>query len=186
MKIIYKVLWSVFILLSIATEAKEGMWLPMFLQQLNESEMQAMGLELTAEDIYSINNGSLKDAIVHFGGGCTAEIISGEGLLLTNHHCGYGQIQSHSTVENDYLTNGFWAKDSSEELSNKGLTATFIKYMKEVTQDVLKNQSAQMSETSRKKMIASIGDSLIALETEGTHFEALIKPFLKEIDISCL
>ena len=179
MKIIYKVLWSVFILLSIATEAKEGMWLPMFLQQLNESEMQAMGLELTAEDIYSINNGSLKDAIVHFGGGCTAEIISGEGLLLTNHHCGYGQIQSHSTVENDYLTNGFWAKDSSEELSNKGLTATFIKYMKEVTQDVLKNQSAQMSETSRKKMIASIGDSLIALETEGTHFEALIKPFFK-------
>ena len=179
MKIIYKVLLSVFILLSIATEAKEGMWLPMFLQQLNESEMQAMGLELTAEDIYSINNGSLKDAVVHFGGGCTAEIISGEGLLLTNHHCGYGQIQSHSTLENDYLTNGFWAKDSSEELSNKGLTATFIKYMKEVTQDVLKNQSAQMSESARKKMIASIGDSLIALEIEGTHFEALIKPFFK-------
>ena len=147
------------------TGAKEGMWLPMFLQQLNEAEMQAMGLELTAEDIYSINNGSLKDAIVHFGGGCTAEIISTEGLLLTNHHCGYGQIQSHSSVENDYLTNGFWAKDQTEELTNKGLTATFIKYMKEVTAEILANVTAEMSENQRKELIKSIGDSLIALET---------------------
>lgn len=163
----------------INTVAKEGMWLPMFLQQLNEAEMQAMGLELTADDIYSINNGSLKDAIVHFGGGCTAEIISAEGLLLTNHHCGYGQIQSHSSVDNDYLTNGFWAKDQTEELTNKGLTATFIKYMKEVTAQVLANETDEMSENQRKDMIKSLGDSLIASEIEGTHYEASIKPFFK-------
>ena len=155
------------------------MWLPMFLQQLNEAEMHAMGLELSAEDIYSINNGSLKDAIVHFGGGCTAEIISSEGLLLTNHHCGYGQIQSHSSVDNDYLTNGFWAKDQTEELTNKGLTATFIKYMKEVTVEVLANETDNMSENQRKEMIKTVGDSLIAIEIEGTHYEASIKPFFK-------
>lgn len=161
------------------TLAKEGMWLPMFLKQLNEAEMQAMGLKLTAEDIYSINNGSLKDAIVHFGGGCTAEIISNQGLLLTNHHCGYGQIQSHSSLENDYLTDGFWAKDQKEELINKGLTATFIKYMREVTSEVLANETNQMSENERKAMIKSIGDSLIASEIDGTHYEASIKPFFK-------
>ena len=162
------------------------MWLPIFLQQLNEAEMQAMGLELSAEDIYSINNGSLKDAIVHFGGGCTAEIISAEGLLLTNHHCGYGQIQSHSSVDNDYLTNGFWAKNKTEELINKGLTATFIKYMKEVTAEVLANDNAEMSENQRKELIKFIGDSLIAIEIEGTHYEASIKPFLKETVTLCL
>jgi len=166
-------------LCSLNMVAKEGMWLPMFLQQLNEAEMQAMGLELTAEDIYSINNGSLKDAIVHFGGGCTAEIISGEGLLLTNHHCGYSQIQSHSSVEHDYLSNGFWAKDRSEELTNKGLTATFIKYMKEVTADVLANENAEMTEAERREMIKALGDSLISTEIEGTHYEAMIKPFFK-------
>ncbi len=170
---------SALLLISASVVAKEGMWLPMFLQQLNEAEMQAMGLELTAEDIYSINNGSLKDAIVHFGGGCTAEMISSEGLLLTNHHCGYGQIQEHSSVENDYLTNGFWAKDKASELSNKGLTATFIKYMKEVTSEVLAKQTVGMTEAERKEMIKTIGDSLISLEVDGTHYEGLIKPFFK-------
>jgi len=179
MKNLKRTLLSILMLCSLNMVAKEGMWLPMFLQQLNEAEMQAMGLELTAEDIYSINNGSLKDAIVHFGGGCTAEIISGEGLLLTNHHCGYSQIQSHSSVEHDYLTNGFWAKDSSEELTNKGLTATFIKYMKEVTADVLANENAEMTEAERREMIKALGDSLITTEIEGTHYDAMIKPFFK-------
>jgi len=179
MKNLKRLFLSIFILCSLNASSKEGMWLPMFLQQLNLAEMQAMGLELTAEDIYSINNGSLKDAIVHFGGGCTAEVISGEGLLLTNHHCGYGQIQSHSSVENDYLSNGFWAKDRSEELTNEGLTATFIKYMKEVTSDVLANEIANMPEADRREMIKSLGDSLISVEIEGTHYEAMIKPFFK-------
>ncbi len=179
MKNLKRLFLSIFILCSLNASSKEGMWLPMFLQQLNFAEMQAMGLELTSEDIYSINNGSLKDAIVHFGGGCTAEVISGEGLLLTNHHCGYGQIQSHSTVENDYLSNGFWAKDRSEELTNEGLNATFIKYMKEVTSDVLANEIANMPEADRREMIKSLGDSLISVEIEGTHYEAIIKPFFK-------
>ena len=179
MKNLKRTLLSILMLCSLNMVAKEGMWLPMFLQQLNEAEMQAMGLELTAEDIYSINNGSLKDAIVHFGGGCTAEIISGEGLLLTNHHCGYSQIQSHSSVEHDYLSNGFWATDRTEELKNKGLTATFIKYMKEVTADVLANENADMTEAERREMIKTLGDSLISTEIEGTHYEAIIKPFFK-------
>ena len=98
---------------------------------------------------------------------------------MTNHHCGYGQIQSHSSVDNDYLTNGFWAKDQTEELTNIGLTATFIKYMKEVTDEVLANETAEMSEIQRKELIKSIGDSLIAIEIEGTHYEASIKPFFK-------
>ena len=94
-------------------QAKEGMWIPTLLN-LVEGDMQAMGLKLTAEDIYSINNSSLKDAVVHFNGGCTAEMVSSEGLLLTNHHCGYGQIQQHSSVDNDLLTNGFWAMSRDE------------------------------------------------------------------------
>ena len=87
-----------------------GMWIPSLLEGMNEQEMQLLGSKMTAEDIYSVNKSSLKDAIVHFNGGCTSEVISPNGLLLTNHHCGYGVIQSHSTVENDYLEDGFWAK----------------------------------------------------------------------------
>ena len=113
-------------------QAKEGMWIPTLLN-LVEGDMQAMGLKLTAEDIYSINNSSLKDAVVHFNGGCTAEMVSAEGLLLTNHHCGYGQIQQHSTVDNDLLTNGFWAMSRDEELPNPGLTCTFIDRIEDVT-----------------------------------------------------
>ena len=105
---------------------------------------------------------------------------------MTNHHCGYGQIQSHSSVDNDYLTNGFWAKDQTEELINKGLLATFIKYMKEVTVEVLANETDNMSENQRKEMIKVIGDSLITKEIEGTHYQASIKPFLKETVTLCL
>ena len=114
-------------LFSITTIADEGMWLPQLLQTMNEEDMIARGLKLTAEDLYSINNSSLKDAIVALNGGsCTAEMISSEGLLLTNHHCAYGQIQNHSSVENDYLKNGFWAMNKNEELANEGLTASFL------------------------------------------------------------
>src|SRR5690349_12579058 len=102
----------------------EGMWLPLYLKQLNEKDMQAKGFRLTADDIYSINKSSLKDAVVSLGGFCTAEIVSNEGLLLTNHHCGYDKIAEHSTVEHDYLKDGFWAKSRAEELPNPGLTAS--------------------------------------------------------------
>ena len=103
----FSIAFTLIFLLRLTGMAGEGMWIPMLLEQLNEKEMTDMGMRITADDIYSINESSMKDAIVLFGRGCTAEIISGEGLLLTNHHCGFGQIQKHSSVEHDYLTDGF-------------------------------------------------------------------------------
>ncbi len=123
--------------LTLTLRAAEGMWIPALLKSLNEKDMQAMGLKLTAEDIYSVNKSSLKDAIVLFGGGCTAEVISTQGLILTNHHCGFSQIQSHSSVEKDYLKDGFWAKSKDQELANPGLTATFIVRIEDVTAKIL-------------------------------------------------
>ncbi|MEM9824108.1 MAG: S46 family peptidase, partial [Bacteroidota bacterium] len=117
--------------------AGEGMWLPQLLKALNENEMQSLGMRMSAEDVYSVNQGSLKDAIVHFGGFCTSELISGSGLLLTNHHCGYGQIQRHTTLDNNYLKDGFWAKTKEEELPNPGLFATFIVRIEDVSEQIL-------------------------------------------------
>jgi len=131
----------------------EGMWLPFLIEKLNYEDMKRLGIKITAEDIYNVNNSSLKDAIVVFGGGCTGEIISNEGLILTNHHCGYGQIQAHSTVEHDYLTNGFWAKSKSEELPNPGLTVKFLVRMEDVSDIVLKDVNESMTETERNKTI---------------------------------
>ena len=111
-----------------------GMWIP---TELNEKEMKEMGMKISAKDIYNTEKPSIKDAVVQFNGGCTAEIISPKGLLLTNHHCGYGQIQAHSTVNNDYLADGFWAKNMGEELSNPGVTVDFIIDIKEVTSEIL-------------------------------------------------
>jgi len=116
--------------------AEEGMLIPSVISAF-ESDMKAKGMKLSAKDIYDVNNSSLKDAIMHFGGGCTAELVSGKGLLLTNHHCGYSQIQSHSSLEKDYLKNGFWAKNLNEELSNPGLTAARIVRIDDVTKSVL-------------------------------------------------
>ncbi len=158
-------------------QAKEGMWLPMLLKSLNESDMQRMGLKLSAEDIYSVNQSSLKDAIVSFGGFCTAEVISNQGLILTNHHCGYGKIQSHSSVENDYLTNGFWAKNFEEELKNPGLTATFIVRMEDVTDAVLAEMASEISTAERSKLIAQRIDSLVKKAIDSSHYDAYIKPF---------
>ncbi len=145
--------------------ADEGMWLPMLIQK-KIPQMQELGFRLTAEDIYSVNRACLKDAIVHFGGGCTGEVISAEGLLITNHHCGYGQIQAHSTVENDYLKDGFWARTRQEELPNKGLTVTFLRRMEDVTEQVLEGVTDQMSEMERQGVIeANIKE--ISRETLG-------------------
>ena len=118
-------------------EIQGGMWIPSLLEGVNETEMQLLGSKLTAKDIYDVNNSSLKDAIVHFNGGCTSEIISPNGLLLTNHHCGYGAIQSHSSVEHDYLKNGFWAKNYDEELANPSMSVTFIKRIEDVSRGFL-------------------------------------------------
>jgi len=155
---------------------KEGMWLPMLLKSLNETDMKGMGLKLSAEDIYSINQSSLKDAVVSFGGFCTGEMISDRGLILTNHHCGYGRIQAHSSVENDYLTDGYWAKNLSEELANPGLTATFIVRMEDVSQTVL-NGLTQTDQSEMEKIIRKRIDSITKEATQGTHYEAYIRPF---------
>ena len=138
MKIKRIVLTLTFVLSLISlNRAGEGMWIPLLLEQLNEKKMQSMGMKITAEDIYSINHSSMKDAIGRFGRGCTSVLVSEQGLLLTNHHCGYGYIQRHSSIENDYLTDGFWAMSMEEELPNPGLTVTFIVRMEDATEQVL-------------------------------------------------
>jgi len=159
--------------------AGEGMWIPMLLQQLNEKEMKEMGMNITAEDIYSVNHSSLKDAIVLFGRGCTADIISNQGLLLTNHHCGFGAIQRHSSIEHDYLTDGFWAMNQKEELSNPGLTVTLMISMKEVTDQVLEDVDNTMTEADRKAKIKENSDKLVEEFEADSEYKATIKPFFK-------
>lgn len=145
--------------------ADEGMWLPALISQ-RIADMQAKGLKLSAEDIYSVNKASLKDAVMLFGGGCTGELVSAEGLLFTNHHCGYSYIQKHSSVEHDYLKDGFWAMNRSEELPNKGLTVSFLQYMEDVTAKVLKGYSPQMTEQQRDSVIRANSRKLIAEATK--------------------
>ncbi len=130
-----------------------GMWIPSLLEGMNEEEMLLLGSKMTAEDIYSVNKSSLKDAIGHFGNGCTSEMISPKGLLLTNHHCGYGEIQSHSSVEHDYLKDGFWAKSMGEELANPGLTVTFIKRIDDVSAGVLAGVTEGMDEAAKAGLV---------------------------------
>ena len=132
--------------------ADEGMWLPALISQ-RIADMQAKGFRLDAEDIYSVNQASLKDAVVLFGGGCTGELVSDEGLLFTNHHCGYGYIQRHSSVEHDYLKDGFWAMNRSEELPNPGLTVRFLERMEDVTPQVLEGYDAKMDEETRAELV---------------------------------
>lgn len=157
--------------------AGEGMWIPMLLEQLNEPEMKSMGMRISAEDIYSINKSSLKDAILLFGRGCTAEIVSDQGLILTNHHCGFGQIQKHSSLEHDYLTTGFWAMDKSQELPNPGLSVTLLIRMDDVTLQVLEGVTPSMSEKERAAIIKTNMGKLEKSAVEGTSYNARIKPF---------
>jgi hypothetical protein len=165
------------ILTSTLATAHEGMWLPMLIKRLNYAEMQANGLNLTAEEIYDINNASIKDAIVSLGGFCTGEIISSQGLMLTNHHCGYDAIRSHSTVENDYLTDGFWAMTREEERTNPGLTAAILVRMEDVTDQVLAAMTDEMTEAQRAAKAKEIGDALAAEATEGTKHNAYVRSF---------
>lgn len=172
----YLVLILVILISRLSLTADEGMWLPHLLKQLNEKDMKSMGLKISADDIYSLNKSSMKDAIVLFGRGCTAEIISNQGLLLTNHHCGFGQIQDHSSLEKDYLKDGFWAMNQSEELPNPGLTVTFIVSMKDVTNELLNGIDATLSETERNELIAARSLDVVNKAKEGNHYEATIKP----------
>ncbi len=166
------------------TPPDEGMWLPMFVERLNYVDMQEMGLHLTAEEIYSINNSSLKDAIVGLSGStkpngyfCTAEVVSDQGLLFTNHHCGYDIIQQHSSVEHDYLKDGFWAMQKSEELVNDHLTASFLIRMENVTDSIVPFLSDTLSESARTTEIRKITKRLKKANSEDGKYNVVVKGF---------
>lgn len=156
--------------------AKEGMWIPTLLRKYNIEEMQQMGFKLTAEDIYDVNHASMKDAVVLFAGGCTGELISSDGLLITNHHCGYGQIQAHSSLEHDYLTNGFWARNRNEELPNPGLAVQFLQKMEDVTGKVMEGVEASMDEKTKNGIIAKNIEKVKADYSKGADYPADVKP----------
>jgi hypothetical protein len=160
-----------------ALQADEGMWIPMLIEKYNIKLMQEKGFKLSADDIYSVNKACMKDAVLIFGGGCTGEIISGEGLLITNHHCGYGQIQEHSSLEHDYLRNGFWAMSHDEELTNPGLSVTILKRMEEVTGKVLAGVTEGMSQEDREKLVSSNIAEIQKNAVEGTGYRASVRPF---------
>jgi len=160
-----------------ANTPDEGMWLPMFVERLNYVDMQKMGLHLTAEELYSINHSSLKDAVVSLGGFCTAEVVSAEGLLFTNHHCGYDAIQNHSSVEHDYLTDGFWAMSKAEELPNEGLFVSFLVRMEDKTSDVLGVVTADMDEAARGAAITKKVEELKKEATEDGKYKVELKSF---------
>ena len=154
--------------------ADAGMWLPLLLKR-NEAEMQSLGFKLTAEDVYNVNHSSLKDAIVLFGGGCTAELISKNGLLLTNHHCGYSYIQRYSTLEKNYLHHGFWAKNNNEEIPCEGLTVSFLIKMEEVTSNVLEGTEELTSFEERQNKIKENIKIVTEKYTEGTTYLAEVE-----------
>ena len=153
MKYIKHLLVALSLFIVLIVKAEEGMWLPQLLQALNEKQMKSLGMKISAKDIYNINAGSLKDAIVSFGGFCTGEVISSKGLVLTNHHCGFDAIQNHSTLEHNYIRDGFWAKNNREELTNPGLFVTFIVRIEDVSKQVLNGVSPTMTESERQSAI---------------------------------
>ncbi len=154
-----------------------GMWIPSLLKGMNETEMKSLGMKMSVSDIYDVNSSSLKDAVPHFNGGCTSEVISPQGLLLTNHHCGYGQIQSHSSVENDYLADGFWAKSLQEELPNKNLVVTFIVKIEDVTAQVLQGVLDTDTEANKQlKIEKNIAKTTLSFPKEAWE-ENKIKSF---------
>jgi len=160
----------------LSARADEGMWVPMLIGK-NYDEMQRLGLKLTAEDLYSANHSSLKDAIVHFGGGCTGEIISPNGLLITNHHCGYGSIAELSTVENNYLENGFWAKTLDEEIPAPGLSVKFLVRMEDVTAQMLKAGENAASEEKKKKAMDKVKEELEKKANEGSRYASAVTAY---------
>lgn len=160
-------------------KAGEGMWLPFLIERLNYKDMQEKGLQLTPEEIYSVNNSSMKDAVAIFGGGCTGEVVSEKGLMLTNHHCGYSYIQEHSSVENDYLTDGFWAEDFDEELPNPDLEVKFLERIEDVSDTINAKLADSMTESERSHFIQKIGSKLEKEATKDTYYDASVRSFFK-------
>ncbi|WP_413999359.1 S46 family peptidase [Flavobacterium sp. W1B] len=173
------VLFLTMCLMTFPVKADEGMWFLMFIERLNHRDMEKMGLQLTAEEIYSINNHSLKDAVVQFNGGCTAEIVSKEGLVLTNHHCGYDAIAELSSEEQNYLKNGFWAKDKSAEMKPKSLFVRFFVRMDDVSKRILSKVNDKMTETERNKAIQQETALIEKENSEGGKYTVSVRPFFQ-------
>ncbi|WP_418511090.1 S46 family peptidase [Corallibacter sp.] len=175
-----KLLRILILFITVQVSAQQGgMWIPSLLEGMNEDEMQSLGSKLSAKDIYDVNKSSLKDAIVHFNGGCTGEIISDKGLLLTNHHCGFSQIQSHSSLENDYLKDGFWAMNLDEELPNEGLFVEFIVRIEDVTSQVLAGITETMTEKEKQSQIDKNSNTLQTEVKKETWQDTKVKSFYK-------
>ena len=180
MKYLNKFLFvTIFFFYSAISFANEGMWLPLLLEKLNEKEMKSLGMKISAKDIYNINSGSLKDAIVSLGGFCTGEIISGKGLVLTNHHCGFDAVQNHSTLERNFIRDGFWAKSNSEELPNPGLFVTFIVRIDDVTKQVLNGVTAAMNEAERQSQVDKNMEAVRGTVKKESYQKVLIRGFFE-------
>ena len=175
-----KQLFIAFLLLIVSiAKADEGMWLPFLLEKLNEKQMKSMGMKISAKDIYSINKGSLKDAIVSFGGFCTGEVISAKGLVLTNHHCGFDAVQNHSTLDRNYIRDGFWAKNNGEELANPALSVTFIIRIDDVSKQVLNGVTAGMSESERQSVIDRNSNGLRINVKKESYQSSFVRSFFE-------
>ncbi|MGZ8522982.1 MAG: S46 family peptidase [Chitinophagaceae bacterium] len=179
MKYIKLVFVSCLLVIVSLAKADEGMWLPLLLEKLNEKQMKSMGMRVSAKDIYSINKGSLKDGIVSFGGFCTGEVISAKGLVLTNHHCGFDAIQNHSTLDRNYIRDGFWAKDNGEELANPKLFVTFIVRIDDVSKQVLNGVTVEMKERERQSVIDKNSNELAKNVKKESYQSSFIKPFFE-------
>ncbi len=177
MKKLFSTLIIFVLIFGLKTKADEGMWILPLIEKLNMGTMTELGLKLSAEDIYNLNRASIKDAVVIFGGGCTGEIVSSQGLLLTNHHCGYGQIQAHSTLEHDYLTDGYWAMTKEQELPNPGLSVTFLLKIEDVTDQVLAGVKPGMNEAERNTAINEVRSAIEKKAAEGTNYRAVVSSF---------
>jgi len=177
MKKLFAISMILILSFGLKVKADEGMWLLPLIEKLNIGEMSKLGLKLSSEDIYSINKASIKDAIIIFGGGCTGEMVSSQGLILTNHHCGYGSIQSHSTVEHDYLHNGYWAMSNEEELPNPKLAVTFLIKIEDVTNEILKDVNQDMSESERSASINKAKQIIEKKALEDNNYTAKVESF---------
>jgi hypothetical protein len=170
---------GVFVSVSLIAMADEGMWIPLLLERMNEKEMKSLGMKISAKDIYNINKGSLKDAIVNFGGFCTGEVISSKGLVVTNHHCGFDAIQNHSTLDHNYIRDGFWAKNYGEELSNPGLYVTFIVRIEDVSKQVLNGVTPALAENERQSIVDKNINELRKNIKKETYQDAFVRGFFE-------
>jgi hypothetical protein len=160
-------------------KADEGMWLPLLLEKMNEKHMKSLGMKMSAKDIYSVNSGSLKDAIVSFNGGCTGEIISSKGLILTNHHCGFDAIQNHSTLDHNYIRDGFWAGDYGQEIPNQGMFVTFIVRIEDVSKQALSGVNPSMTESERQSAIDKNINEIKKVAKKESYQDGFVRGFFE-------